>query len=63
MKVKVYDIDKDDYKETLRTTCDLVECFPDRDAAYYVAIMELNRMGRCWCGGGAAPMTLLMKVD
>jgi hypothetical protein len=63
VKVKVYAVDTDPYKETLRSTCDLNECFPDRDAAYYVALVELNRMGRCWCGGGAAPCTLLMKVE
>jgi hypothetical protein len=63
MKVKVYDVDTEPYKETLRSTCTLDECFPERDAAYYVALVELNRMGRCWCGGGAAPCTLLMKVE
>jgi hypothetical protein len=63
VKVKVYDIDQTNYNETLRSECDLEECFPIRDAQYYIARAELQKAGRCWCGGGASQMTLLMKVD
>lgn len=58
MRVKV--IDYDDNDEILRCVCDLQDCFPDDDEGYHLARNEIDRSGRCWVGGGAAPLVLLM---
>lgn len=60
MQVNV--IDYADGVETLRTCCDLRECFPDSDDEYHAAHAELQRVGRVWVGGGASPVTLLMSA-
>jgi hypothetical protein len=62
MHVKIYDID-DNGNETFRSLCDLRECFPigpDTSAEYIVAHDELDRVGRYWVGGGAAPLVLMI---
>ncbi len=65
MDVKIYDID-DSGNETYRATCDVRECFPKddgyNDSEAHAAIAELTDRGRYWCGGGAAPLTLLVRV-
>jgi hypothetical protein len=43
----------------------LRDCFPDdeHDSDYHAARYELERAGRVWIGGGAAPLFLLMRVQ
>ena len=63
MKVKVYDYDASG-NETVRTECcTLWDCFPDEDdPEYHSALTVLQREGRYWTGGGAAPLVLLNAV-
>jgi hypothetical protein len=43
---------------------DLTECFPEPgDEEYLLAHMELERSGRYWGGGGAAPIFLITKAE
>lgn len=60
MNVKIIDVANG--IETTRSECDLRECFPDDETEYYVAKGALNKEGRYWTGGGAAPLVLLMKA-
>jgi hypothetical protein len=68
MIVKIFDYDPV-AGEVFRAQCDLHECFPDdsRDpngvSEFLVALGELNRSGRYWVGGGAAPLVLLQRVQ
>lgn len=62
MKVRVYNIDKTN-AETLRCECYLSECYPDDQDGYLNAREELLKSGRYWEGGGAMPLTLLMRVS
>lgn len=64
MNVKIYDVNGYG-EETLRSECDLLECFPDGalDDEYLQALAELRDAGRFWVGGGAAPLVLLMRVS
>lgn len=59
MKVQVYKLDTETGEQKLQAIRDLNEQFPDRDAQYHVALVELNRMGRCWCKGPV----LLVRQD
>jgi len=58
MTVTIYDLDANDI-EQLRCTCQLDECFPDDQDEREAAAWELQRCGRYWAGGGAAPAVLL----
>ncbi len=64
MFVKIFDVDNNTGAELLRTeSADLRECFPDvDDPEYHEARRELERAGRYWGGGGAAPRYLLMRA-
>lgn len=59
MKVQVYKVDMETGEQRLQATRDLNEQFPHRDAQYHVALVELQRIGRCWCKGP----TLLVRQD
>ena len=61
MRVRCYDVDEDG-GERLRTECELDECYPDDPETLARASNELERAGRYWDGGGAAPVVLLMRV-
>lgn len=65
MLVKVIDIDQVTGAETPRCECELRDCFPDADDDIDFILTEgtLKREGRCWIGGGAAPLVLLMRVQ
>lgn len=41
---------------------DLREVFGDDDGEYYQALDELNRVGRYWVGGGAAPLFYVTRA-
>ena len=58
MNVKVYDMASDGTK-TLRGISTLADCFPARDAAYHVALVQLKQMGHCYYGGGATPAVFI----
>ena len=60
MRVKIFDIDHNG-NETFRDLGHLDECFPERDAEYYRAMVQLRMVGRYWGGGGASPMFLLLR--
>lgn len=68
MIVKIFDYDPVN-GEVFRAECDLHECFPDdsRDVVgnseFLIALGELQRSGRYWVGGGAAPLVLLQRVQ
>ena len=62
MRVKVFDYDKDG-TETLRSECELRECFPDDEEEYHTVFVTLTKDGRYWTGGGAAPLVMLKKVN
>lgn len=49
---------------TFDETCDLRDIYvgEDLDEEYFAARNELERIGRYWEGGGAAPLVLIMKV-
>jgi hypothetical protein len=63
MRVNVYDHDQNTGEESLQArNVDLEECFPNDRVAYYTAREELERAGRYWVGGGAAPLVLLLRI-
>lgn len=41
---------------------DLREVLGDDDGEYFAALVELNRTGRFWIGGGAAPLFYLTRA-
>lgn len=61
MRVKVYQYTEGKPEEFL-TECDLTEALPTPDAEQALAYQELRDHGRCWVGGGASPLILLMRV-
>lgn len=61
MQVKIYDTDETG-NETLRSQCELRDCFPDDEDNFQHAWAELKRSGRVWVGGGAEPLTLIMRT-
>lgn len=65
MMVRVLDIAQDGTETERVAFCPLAECFPGPENAEDLAHVagELTRSRRCWVGGGAAPMTLLMLVS
>jgi hypothetical protein len=60
MRVKIIDVAANG-TETFRCTSRLEEIFPERDGEYDHAHDQIDRFGRAWIGGGAAPLTLLMR--
>jgi hypothetical protein len=62
MKVRVYDTDEIG-NETLRCECELRDCFPDEIEEFYRVEDEIKRAGRCWVGGGGAPMIIIMGAE
>lgn len=63
--VKVLRITQDG-SEVFERFSELRDCFPDddqNDSDYQRAAAEVQRSGRVWVGGGAAPMFLLMRVE
>ena len=61
MQVKIYDY-AESGEEVFRAQCDVAECFPDDDDELRAALRELSTVGRYWAGGGASPLTLLMRA-
>lgn len=61
MRVRVLDYPEGG-AETLRCVCDLADCFPDDPEEQRHARAEIERAGRYWTGGGAAPLVLIMPV-
>ena len=61
MLVLIYDTDNSGNK-TLRCQCQLRDCFPDDEDDFQRSLAELSRSGRVWCGGGAAPLTLIVRA-
>ena len=61
MQVKIYDIDETG-NETLRSQCELRDCFPDDEDNFQHAWAELKRSGRVLVGGGAESLTLIMRT-
>lgn len=62
MMVKIYDIE-DGGAEVLRCEALLADAIERDDPEYRQALAELERAGRYWAGGGAAPFVLLMRVQ
>lgn len=65
MKVNTYEIDDKTGEERLHcANVTLLDCFPEggKDEEYLLAHFELDRHGRYWGGGGAAPLFLIMRI-
>ena len=62
MKVKTYEITANG-SEIFLAHCDHSDCFPDDDAEREECLRRLRCDGRYWAGGGAAPLTLLMRAE
>ena len=63
MQVKVLLV-ADDGAEKFQHYSELRDCFDDPDDdGYQFARDELQRAGRVYVGGGAAPLFLLLKAD
>jgi hypothetical protein len=61
MKIKIYTIDQNTGTQTLEGECDLDEALDRDDPEYIEALDALQRQGRYLVGGGAAPLSLLMR--
>jgi hypothetical protein len=61
--VKVLLVDQEGNEHFERYSA-LRDCFPDddQDADYVAAVNEIDRQGRAWVGGGAAPLFLLIRA-
>lgn len=62
MKVRIYAVNQDTGIETFADECRLDEAIERGDPEYYRALVELTKVGRYWIGGGAAPLSLLMRA-
>ena len=62
MNVKIYDINQDTGEQTFRAVAYLADAMASDDDEYSAARAELQRSGRYWVGGGAAPLVLLMRT-
>jgi hypothetical protein len=59
---KLYDYD-DAGNETFRGVADLDEMFPDRDDPERIDVEQrIGDEGRCWVGGGASPLVLIVAA-
>lgn len=47
---------------TLRSQCDLTECFPDDPEGLRRAAFHIEAFGAAWVGGGAAPVVVLERA-
>lgn len=61
MRIRIYAVDQQTGAETVEGECDLTEALDDPE--YLDALMELEKVGRYWVGGGAAALSLLMRID
>jgi hypothetical protein len=61
MRVKIYDVTGPAEKE-FRAECDIAECFPDEPEAASAAMLEIEKTGQAWIGGGAAPAVILERA-
>ena len=58
MRVKIWsETDEAPHREA-----DLSECLPDR-TEYRATLRTLKQDGRCWIGGGSAPLILLTRIE
>jgi hypothetical protein len=58
---KIFDIDQDG-NETFHGVASLDEMFPDRDDPERLDVeRRVKDEGRCWVGGGASPLVLIMR--
>lgn len=64
MRVKVILVEQDTGNETPQGDSDLDMLFGDgtADPEYPIAVAALERVGRCYVGGGAAPLFLLFPI-
>ncbi len=62
MRIKIFDYTADG-SETLRGEDWLDAIFERDDPEYEAARSELMAANRCWVGGGAAPLVLLIRND
>ncbi len=62
MKIKVYAVDQSTGAETFDGECELDEALERDDPEYAIALGQLLTIGRYWVGGGAAALSLLMRV-
>lgn len=60
MIVRIYDYD-DQGNQTFRGEANVFDCFPDNPEESRRARFELEKAGRYWAGGGAAPLVLLTR--
>lgn len=59
MQVNIFE---EDTVTTHALGTDLREVLGDDDREYFAALDELNRTGRYWIGGGAAPLFYLTRA-
>ena len=59
MQVRLYQVDQDTAAETLQTVGELSDVIDPDDDEYYSILNALRSAGRCWIGGGAAPLFLV----
>jgi hypothetical protein len=62
MHVKVYDVTTNG-SEMFRAHCDHSDCFPDDEIERQECLRRLQCDGRYWTGGGAVPLTLIMRAE
>ena len=64
MRVNTYEVLADGTERLTAENVELAECFPgpENGDESILAQFELDRAGRYWGGGGAAPLFLLMLV-
>lgn len=65
MRVKVYKVDQNTGEETFERTAALDDLFDDSwegGADALSAACELEKAGRVWVGGGAAPLFYVVRL-
>lgn len=62
MRVNTYEVDADGTERLMAENVHIEDCFPDAGDEMADVIADLEMHGETWCGGGAAPLFLLMLV-
>ena len=64
MRVNVFDVAEDGTETVTAENVILSDCFPgiENDDEYHTAHLNLDKCGRYWCGGGAAPLRVIRRI-